>query len=181
MALTRKEIQKRYYEKHKKENSLRGKRWRKRNPKKCRRYSKKSYYKNIEKRRAYSRNYYNLHKQECNRKNVIRRKLWRQKNREKAHSQSRKEKYGITEKQFQRMLKVQKGLCAICRCKETVVDKKTGKIKTLSIDHNHKTNEIRSLLCHRCNLGIGVFKESWKLLQAASAYLIANKRLVRNG
>jgi len=180
MALTKSEIQKRYYEKHKKENALRGKKWRKNNPEKCRRYSKKSYYKNIKKRRANSRNYYKLHKHECNRKGAIRRRLWRQKNREKAHSQSRKEKYGITEKQFQSMLKDQKGRCAICRCKEIIIDKNTGKVKTLSVDHNHKTNKIRKLLCHRCNLGIGIFKDSWKLLQAASSYLKSEEG-TRNG
>ncbi len=61
------------------------------------------------------------------------------------------------------LLQKQGALCAIC----DVPDSQSK----LSIDHNHKTQEIRGLLCHDCNTGIALFDESTKYLQRAIAYL----------
>jgi hypothetical protein len=88
----------------------------------------------------------------------------------------RLDRYGLTLEQYKEMFKQQNGLCAICKQKETTVSHKTGEVVLLSVDHNHKTNEIRKLLCHRCNLGIGVFKDDWRLLQMASDYLNQNQK-----
>lgn len=41
----------------------------------------------------------------------------------------------------------------------------------LHIDHNHKTNKIRGVLCINCNVGLGNFKDSIELLQKAIRYL----------
>lgn len=41
----------------------------------------------------------------------------------------------------------------------------------LAVDHNHKTNKIRGLLCNRCNRGIGFMRDSIDLLQKAIEYL----------
>ena len=61
------------------------------------------------------------------------------------------------------LLQKQGALCAIC----DVPDAQSK----LSIDHNHKTQEIRGLLCHDCNTGIALFDESTTYLQRAIAYL----------
>ena len=61
------------------------------------------------------------------------------------------------------MLQKQDSLCAIC----DVPDSQSK----LGIDHNHKTQEIRGLLCHDCNSGIALFDESIKYLQRAITYL----------
>jgi hypothetical protein len=45
------------------------------------------------------------------------------------------------------------------------------KTKTLHIDHNHYTGEIRGLLCFRCNWGISFFSENPTLLLNACNYL----------
>lgn len=55
-------------------------------------------------------------------------------------------KYGITQKDFVRMLKNQNGKCKICK-----TDKPGGRGNTFAIDHCHKTNKIRGLLCVACN------------------------------
>lgn len=75
-----------------------------------------------------------------------------------------KTKYGITLEQYNEMYNSQKGCCAICMVLH----------KVLAIDHNHKNNKIRKLLCNQCNSGLGNFKEDIGLLNSAAIYLIEN-------
>lgn len=69
-------------------------------------------------------------------------------------------KYGITVDDYDAMYETQKGRCLICDSAEI-----------LFIDHNHKTGQIRGLLCHNCNVGIGHFKDDPKLLSKAKEYV----------
>jgi|DEB0MinimDraft_10_1074344.scaffolds.fasta_scaffold184493_1 hypothetical protein len=39
------------------------------------------------------------------------------------------------------------------------------------VDHNHKTGHPRGLLCHTCNVGVGMFKENPSTLDNAISYL----------
>jgi hypothetical protein len=64
----------------------------------------------------------------------------------------------------ERLYKAQNGCCAICNRPESTD-------KALSLDHCHKTGEIRGLLCQGCNLGLGWFRDSPETLKAASEYL----------
>lgn len=61
-----------------------------------------------------------------------------------------KEKYGITQNEYEKLLKQQNNKCAIC-CR--INSKKNTSY--LFIDHCHQTNKIRGLLCNDCNLVIG--------------------------
>ena len=74
-----------------------------------------------------------------------------------------KMKYGITESDYKTMYNSQNGECLIC--KKKVIYKK------LSIDHCHKTNKIRGLLCFSCNIGLGNFKDNIENLIRAIKYL----------
>jgi hypothetical protein len=76
---------------------------------------------------------------------------------------------------YDKFYKRQKGVCAICGEKET--RKAYNKVVSLSIDHNHKTGEVRGLLCCKCNYGIGLFNESKEKLQNAIYYLYPNERM----
>ncbi len=60
-------------------------------------------------------------------------------------------RYGITVEQYDAMLRQQNGLCAICG--------RAPKRFRLAVDHDHETGEIRGLLCTRCNLGLGWFRD----------------------
>jgi hypothetical protein len=80
----------------------------------------------------------------------------------KASNKHRMNKYGITEEQYNDILLSQNSLCGIC---------KKPSDKTLHVDHNHKTGEIRGLLCSGCNTGIGHFKEDIDSLTNAIKYL----------
>jgi hypothetical protein len=41
-----------------------------------------------------------------------------------------------------------------------------------AIDHNHETGSLRGILCGKCNMGLGLFKDSTEVLQSAIKYLI---------
>ena len=74
---------------------------------------------------------------------------------------SLKSNRGITQHDYDEMMLKQNGKCAIC---ERVGTKK------LEVDHDHVTNVIRGLVCHRCNLGLRMV-DNKKHLQAALEYL----------
>lgn len=60
-------------------------------------------------------------------------------------------KFGLTLEDYDNMLEYQKGVCAICG--------ETNSSGTrLAVDHDHKTDEIRGLLCQRCNTHLGWYE-----------------------
>jgi len=75
-------------------------------------------------------------------------------------------KYGISEDQFQEILKLQGGVCAICE--------RHQRYRRLSIDHSHKTGKVRGLLCNFCNRSLGRYGDSPIRLRKAAAYLEDN-------
>lgn len=62
------------------------------------------------------------------------------------------------EAEYNELLSLQKGVCAICGKPET--GKYKGKIKRLSIDHNHQTKKVRGLLCFSCNTMLGKMSDN---------------------
>lgn len=58
---------------------------------------------------------------------------------------------------------VQDHRCAICR--------DTRGQRRLHVDHDHATGEFRGMLCHRCNQGLGQFRDNPALLLEAITYL----------
>jgi len=61
----------------------------------------------------------------------------------------------------------QDGLCAICKKPEV-------EGKSLAVDHDHKTQTVRFLLCKNCNQGLGFFLDSPVLLARAAQYLLSH-------
>lgn len=59
----------------------------------------------------------------------------------------------------------QVGRCAICE--ETLPDD----TKHIHVDHCHKTNITRGLLCANCNKGLGFFKDDIRVMERAISYL----------
>ena len=81
-----------------------------------------------------------------------------------------KRTYGIDSKQYDEMLATQDYKCAICgKTEDTLLD--SGVNKSLAVDHNHETGEIRGILCENCNRGIGLLQEDVEILENSIKYL----------
>lgn len=54
--------------------------------------------------------------------------------------------------------------CTICGSREQLV-----------VDHDHKSNKIRGMLCNHCNRGLGHFRDDPDLLEFARIYLLSSQ------
>ncbi|GEM_PF-1259863 len=98
--------------------------------------------------------------------------LWRGgRTKEKLKNNELKHLYNINLKTYKEMLKNQNNKCFICNQKETRKNFKTQKIKMLSVDHDHKNNKVRSLLCTRCNTVLGLMNEDIFVLRKMINYI----------
>lgn len=88
-----------------------------------------------------------------------------------------KNEWGITLEQYNEMLNAQGGVCAICIRGEIALTRH-GKIKSLSIDHDHESGLIRGLLCQACNRLLGDARDDRAVLSAAISYLDAAESVV---
>jgi len=124
-----------------------------------------------EKTLAYNRTWHAAHKE---RVNEARRLQWREnparglQQRTYRRRSQRKDQlkyyYGMSLADYDALLLRQNGACAIC--KQTFA-------QNLCVDHSHVTGKVRGLLCHSCNLGLGLFKDDPRLTRAATAHLEA--------
>lgn len=96
------------------------------------------------------------------------RKVNRQEIRKQERSQKLKKNFGIDITQYEQMFIAQNGKCACC-CKEEI-KKIRGRIIDLAVDHNHKTNEIRELLCVKCNTALGLLDDSVENIEKLLSY-----------
>ena len=74
-----------------------------------------------------------------------------------------KANWGMTTEMFEERQVKQGGGCAICGGQSP-----KGR---LAVDHDHRSGQIRGLLCVRCNTGLGSFMDNPHLLQQAIHYL----------
>jgi hypothetical protein len=72
--------------------------------------------------------------------------------------------YGMTIDDYERLLSWQDNRCAICTSE-------FSSPATTHVDHDHSTGHVRGILCHHCNTGIGLFKDSIENLTNAISYL----------
>jgi hypothetical protein len=77
-----------------------------------------------------------------------------------------KRRYGITREEYDELLYWQQGRCFICLKKPRARDPE------LAVDHDHRTGEIRGLLCAPCNHGqLGLVSEDPSYYRRAAEYL----------
>ena len=78
---------------------------------------------------------------------------------------SLKRKYGLSREAYQALLESQNGVCAICK-------EKNGRgTEKLAVDHNHKTNKVRGLLCFKCNVSLGYLAEDVERMNKMIQYV----------
>jgi nitrate/TMAO reductase-like tetraheme cytochrome c subunit len=72
----------------------------------------------------------------------------------------------MTEELYQKLWKQQNGKCAICGFHQILFKKR------LAVDHNHKTGQVRGLLCGNCNNKVVKVLEDYSyLIEPALRYL----------
>jgi len=77
--------------------------------------------------------------------------------------------YGIEERDYDAQAQAQNYLCAVCEEQNPVG--RDGQPRKLNVDHNHKTNANRDLLCERCNKVLGFVKDSQEILLRLLEYV----------
>ncbi len=116
-------------------------------------------------------------------KNAYRRQ-WAQDNPEKQRLQQKKnnlfQRFGIRLPEYLELLQKQNGVCAICFQPEIFREGNSRQLKALTVDHDHKTGQIRGLLCHRCNLGLGHFRDDIDFMANAVQYVRSHRTKVQS-
>lgn len=80
--------------------------------------------------------------------------------------------YGLTQADWDNLLRSQGNRCAICRAEEPGL-----RGESWHIDHDHVTGKVRGVLCGRCNLGIGQLQDDPAILFAAARYVAKHRQL----
>lgn len=80
----------------------------------------------------------------------------------------KKHKYKISRQDYENLILAHNNKCAICN---NEFDDQNFRC---NIDHCHKTNKVRGLLCTKCNFLLGLCNDSIEILQNAIKYLNNN-------
>lgn len=96
---------------------------------------------------------------------------WRIKNPDRYMDRVLRREFGITFSDFKETYDKQNGKCAICLEKLPDDFMRSKSRKGVHIDHDHVTDVVRGILCFRCNIGLGSFRDSPEFLRSAALYL----------
>lgn len=96
------------------------------------------------------------------------RQAWERRNPTYERDRIMLKKYGITAARFAEMVATQQNRCAIC-------DGEFTDSHGRHVDHDHATGKVRAILCRMCNSGLGMLRESERVLLRAIAYLKEHK------
>ena len=95
----------------------------------------------------------------------------RKSNKDISRHESFIQKYGITLDQWNQRFADQLGRCKICRA---ALPERGTMVHT---DHCHNHGEVRGILCHHCNTGLGKFKDNPATLRRAAEYIETDTEL----
>lgn len=79
-----------------------------------------------------------------------------------------KSKYGMSTEDYEDLLFLQHGMCAIC-------GSPPAKDKKLHVDHDHETGVVRGLLCHACNWYLGKIEADLGIVDRIGTYVEAGR------
>lgn len=95
----------------------------------------------------------------------LRHATWYSNNKEYVRHRATMKLYGLTSEEAE--LLRSREVCDVCG------ENRIG--KGLHIDHDHKTGEVRGVLCHGCNLALGNIEDNPERLRALASYLEKSK------
>jgi hypothetical protein len=109
-------------------------------------------------------------------------KAWGERNKERIYENKKGKRkpewnlrylYHIPKGDYEKLLTIQNKQCWICgRLHDETIPRGRGK---LQIDHDHDTDKIRGLLCHNCNVILGLCHEDKSVLLQMIKYIEENK------
>ncbi len=91
---------------------------------------------------------------------------WKRKNKEKTRISALKYKYGLEYTELISMQETQSNKCYICQ--KSPLGSRYNK---LCVDHDHRTGNVRKLLCNNCNAALGLLNDNILLLENIIKYL----------
>lgn len=144
--------------------------WKAANPEKHREFQRRSYEKNLEKYRPRRRELEKIRMTDPEARKKVCANARRYRGRNPGKDRPAKmdwhyrSKYGITVAERDRLFEAQGKRCKICQS-----DSSTG--RGFHVDHCHRTNKNRGILCHNCNILLGNAKDDIATLEAAIQYL----------
>lgn len=77
----------------------------------------------------------------------------------------RRRLYGLTPAMYREMLDQQEWTCPIC-------ERPLTENRTPSVDHDHRTLQVRGIICRRCNSALGMLDDNPELFLRAADYLL---------
>ena len=108
------------------------------------------------------------------RKDFVAKTKWNRENREHRAWRYIQTKHGLTQEQYQELLRSQNYACAM---NPTHVEPEEYKAKQgrrggfWHIDHDHTTGRVRGILCRTCNTALGALGDSLPGIELAVGYL----------
>lgn len=89
--------------------------------------------------------------------------------RAKARKKYRKKAYGISDELWELLLLHSCGRCASCG------DQFENTPYACHIDHDHTTGQVRELLCHSCNVALGMLRDDPRRISQLLKYIERHK------
>jgi hypothetical protein len=96
---------------------------------------------------------------------------WRANNKSRIRNYALKRIYKISIDEYNQILLEQDNRCKICKADTP------GFNRSFAVDHCHKTDKVRGLLCQNCNILLGKAKDSIDILNSAIQYLSSEPSL----
>lgn len=131
-------------------------------------YTRRWRSKNREKSNAIARNWRKANPEKVNKARRAYYARKKEKLREEIYNAKLQRKYKISREEYDKILREQGGVCAICG-NSPVPNKKLG------VDHDHITGSHRGLLCDKCNRAIGLLGDEPQKVLSAFLYLEHHK------
>ena len=92
---------------------------------------------------------------------ILYKRKWNRENKDKVKGYRLKAKYSLLYSDYEKQSLLQNNCCLCCN----------RQVDTLYVDHDHITGKIRGLICHKCNIGIGLLGDTLDSVLNAVAYL----------